>query len=189
MQYNDYFRILKNNFILIAVIAALTFASALFFSATKERFFQFSLPLFVSSGVEFSAPLKAEDPYYSVKASDGAAEALTAWLQSPSAQKSLSSQVKVFKNFKVIKFAPQFLEVKYEAKSEEDGRRLAQAVLAEADKSINYLGKIRMFAIKAEELAVAQEERRAGVTAFLGMLTGLALGIFLAFVKEYLNNN
>lgn len=185
MELKDYLSIIKKNLFLIAVVTAVVFASALFFSATKERFFQFSLPLFVSSGVEFSAPLKAEDPYYSVKASDGAAEALTAWLQSPSAQKSLSSQVKVFKNFKVIKFAPQFLEVKYEAKSEEDGRRLAQAVLAEADKSINYLGKTRMFAIKAEELAVAQEERRTGVAAFLGMLTGLVLGVFLAFLKEY----
>lgn len=185
-EFKQYIVVIKRNLLIITVFSFVALLSALFFSLNKERLFQVSLPIFVSSAAELSQSLKAEEPYYGVKASDGAAEAVVAWLQSASAQKMLKDKGIFFSDFKVIKFAPQFLEVKFSVKNTEDGLKINEQVLAQADLVVNYLGKSKMFELREEEPVILQEQSNAAVSVILGLFVGMFLGIFAAFLREYL---
>lgn len=198
MELKNYFQWFKKiRFILLfALVVALAAGT---FSWFKEEKYSASLSILVSRlGTQQAADYKY-DSYYALRATDEFGETIVGWLKTPeiasavyqkagisSAPESLAGLSRKFKAFKA---SPNLVEIRYGSNSEDEARKLAQAVGEVLTEKINLIYASSWqgigFVILPGTPVIVKNTAAVWWTVLAGFLVGLAVGFFVQVAKEH----
>ena len=198
MELKEYLKIIKRGISLVLSLTLLVGLAALIFTASQETLYETSLSLSISRADTQETLDYKYDQYYAIQASELFANTVEQWLKSPEVatkiyQKAevelpVKSLRKLTKKFRANKMASQYVEVGFKAKSKDEAKRISSATLAVLqDKAalLSQVDRTALFSIIGAEPVIVEDKPDIGLNTFLGLVTGLFLGIGLAFLKEY----
>lgn len=199
MELKQYIGILRKERKIISGTVLLVFVLVMAFSGFKKTFYENDMLLLISrNGTQNTADYKY-DGYYAGQASDNFADNVSQWLTSASMAHDIYSRAKVSngidkisnfsKIFKAKKMASQYVEVRYQTKSAEEGRNIARAIVDVLQEKADSLSKASSeeisFKIIYNDPFILESKTNFAVNGILAVLGGLFLGIFMAFIRYY----
>lgn len=188
---------LKYRFVLI--FALLMALAAGFWKWQSAGKYDVSLVLTVNRYGIQQSPDYRYDNYYALKASDEFGDTVAGWFKTPEMAQAIFKKVGLGSwsqnlndlsiRFKAEKIAPNLVEIRFSARSEDEAKAFAQAMghlAAEKVDAINASSSQNVsFLLLAGEPVVVKNEGWVWQGVLAGFLVGLAVGIFVRASKEY----
>lgn len=188
MNLTDHYNLLKRNFLGIFLITITTlFLTAGF--GIKQGQPGGNATLFMSIGAGQGAfKIEENDVKYGISAAGQFAETVHGWLKNPAIIESVEGKAGHGVALNAYKQEKQNIVVTYPAGSQEDSQKVANAVEAEIANKIrqynNETGSDFKLALFTAHYSPAGSKMH--IFVILGLLSGLLLGIGLAYLYEYL---
>ena len=202
MELREYLKILKNNLGLIIIITLLVTAGTLIFSLKQKVSYEAdsNITVIPKSNAELNNDYEY-DGYYALQSASTFSNTISLWLQSPgvvieiynkagseldknTSSKILSKQIKttVLPNASSLKFQIQ-------NENKEKVQKLASAINETVKaKTTEFNQKFSSgisFEVITSEPLLIEIKPKTELNTLAGVLAGLVLGIFLAFLREY----
>lgn len=201
MELRQYAKLIKAQKKMIAATALVTAIAAWGFSVYMPTQYQTSVSLFITkSGTQDAQEFKY-DGYYALESGEIVADNVEKMLQSPQLVEKIYSGSGIdpdFKNLKAYKkkftakkMSNSYVEVTFETSSREDATKLSQAlsdtVNEELKKTSDRSQEEVSFMIEENAPVILESRPDARINLLVGIISGLFLGVFLAFLKKYLS--
>lgn len=199
MELKEYLKIIRKNSRPIIAISVIVAVSAFLFSVLQPLKYEASLSLFVNKDKTQETDDFKYDGYYALQASEIIANSVAEWLKSPEVVNSIYQKAEVacyFKNIKsytkkfaVKKMSAQYIEVKFETNNEEDAEKISLAIAEVIESKVKNIGENSKqelsFLIESGKPVIIESRPNAFLNLIIGLISGLVLGIFVVFGKEY----
>ncbi len=202
MELKEYLKIIKKNLKLILAIGVVAALSAFLFSTFQPVEYETSLPILISKNKTQETDDFKYDGYYALQASEMLADTIAEWTKSPATVNAIYQEAEAFGNFGSIKsyakkftakkMSSQHIEIKFNSGAKESAEKISSAAV----KIIN--GKIKnleenseeeiSFSVSGENPMIVEKKPDLLLNLFIGFISGLFLGIFIVFGKEYLKD-
>ena len=199
MELKEYLKIIKKNSKLILTISIITAVSAFVFSATQPAKYETSLSLSVMKDKTQTTDDFKYDGYYALQASEIIAASIEQWLESPEVVNAIYQKAEINQDFKNIKsytkrftarkMSTQYVEVKFESKTRKEAEKISVAVVeiinAKAEKLKKSSEQEVSFSVSSGNPVIVENKPDAILNLIIGLISGLALGVFVVFLKRY----
>jgi len=173
--------------------------SAFLFSVLQPVKHEVSLSLFINKNKTQETDDFKYDGYYALQAGEIMAGSVAEWLKSPETVNAVYQEAEVKHNFEdlksyakkftVKKMSAQYVEVKFGTKNKEDAEKISLAIIETAKSKMKNLeeksGQEVSFSIENEKPIIIKSRSDAFLNLIIGLVSGLFLGIFVVFGKEY----
>ena len=200
MELKKYLKIIKRNSKLIIAISIITAVSAFVFSAAQPIKYETSLSLAIIKDKTQATNDFKYDGYYALQASEIIANSIEQWLKSPEVVNAIYQKSEINQDFKSIKsytkkftaqkMSPQYVEVKFKSNTREEARKISTATVeiinAKTEKLKETSEQEISFLINSEDPVIIESKPDAILNLIIGLISGLALGIFVVFLRRYL---
>lgn len=197
MELARFVGILKKELVLILVLGIITAVSASIFTKLKPLTYTVFCAISISQAEEDKTEDYKYDNYYSGQAIDDFSDSFEKWFGDASLISesyknagidlgSLSIRQRS-KLVKARKLAPQYVEMRFEAKSPDEGKMIVKSIIETLQKRVEELrGDRRVwFTITARDPLIVNERWDPLITALGGFLAGIFLGVIIALTKFY----
>ncbi len=139
------------------------------------------------------------DGYYALQASEIMADSVEQWLKSPEVVNAVYRKAQInfdfeniksyTKKFKARKMSSQYVEVKFSAFAKEEAEKISRAIIEVVNSKAEALKKNSAeevsFSVIGTDPVIVEDNSNLFLNLFIGFISGLALGIFMVFWKEY----
>ena len=201
MELKEYYRIIKTH-ISVVIYAALIFIVAAYaWSVKKSETYSASLLLNITRAESQSTADYRFDQFYRLQADEKFAETLEQWLKSPGVAQDIFTKADVKtgkkslrllgKSFRAEKVAPNIVEVTYGTASNEEAKKIADAIGAitvEKTKNLNREARDpNWFQVDATNFIAAKNTQDFGINLAVAALAGIFFGGLLALGKHYIS--
>ena len=202
MELKQYLKIIKQNAKLVLIIAVLTALFSFVFSVIQPVKYETSLSLLISKNKTQQTDDFKYDGYYALQASEIIADSIQQWVKSPEIVSAVYQKARIDSDFKNIKgytkkftakkMSSQYVEVKFSAITKEDAEKISRAVVEVINNKVEALeknseGEVAFF-IESGKPIIIESKPNLLFNLFIGFISGLVLGIFTVFGKEYFSN-
>ena len=199
MELKEYIKIIKKKSKLILAVVVITGLSAFLFSAVQPIKYEVSLSLFVDKNRTQETDDFKYDGYYALQAGEIITGSVVEWLKSPETVNAIYQKAGIEHNFKNLrsytkkftakKMFAQYVEVKFKTDSKEDAEKISTAIAEAAKSKMKNLeeksGQEVSFLIENEKPVIIESKPDAFLNLIIGLISGLFLGIFIVFGREY----
>lgn len=199
MELRNYIKIIKRNSKLIIAVSVVTAMSAFLFSVAQPLKYEVSLSLFITKNKTQETDDFKYDGYYALQASEIIADSIGQWMKSPEIVNTIYQRAEVAQDFKNIKsytkkfiakkMSAQYVEVKFKTSDQEDAKKISTATVEALKSKIKNLEENSeqelSFSIESGEPIILESKPNAFLNLIIGLISGLMLGIFAVFGKEY----
>ena len=200
MELKEYLKIIKKNSKLIIAISIITAVSAFVFSIAQPIEYETSLSLAIIKDKTQTTNDFKYDGYYALQASEIIADSIEQWLKSPEVVNAIYQKSEIDQDFKSIKsytkkftaqkMSPQFVEVKFKSDTREEAEKISAATVKIISTKIENLKETSeqeiSFLINNGDPVIVESKPDAILNLIIGLISGLALGIFVVFLRRYL---
>ena len=202
MELKQYLKIIKQNAKLVLIIAVLTALFSFVFSVIQPVKYETSLSLLISKNKTQQTDDFKYDGYYALQASEIIADSIQQWVKSPEIVSAVYQKARIDSDFKNIKgytkkftakkMSSQYVEVKFSAITKEDAEKISRAVVEVINNKVEALeknseGEVAFF-IESGEPIIIKNKPDLLFNLFIGFISGLVLGVFAVFGREYFSN-
>lgn len=199
MELKSYLRILKSERRLILACGLVAALSAGIFSAYAPTSYDTSVSLFLhKSGSQATDQFKY-DGYYALDSGKVLSDNIEKLLQSPQVVDAIYRESEVdpaFRNLKSYKkkftahkMSNLYVEVSFAAQSEDDARNIAGAITRVVNRQLETMDRESAaeiaFRVENADPIVVASRPDPWQNGLLGLVSGLLLGGFAAFLKKY----
>ncbi len=199
MELKEYLKIIKKNLKLILAVGAIAALSAFLFSSFQPVKYETSLSLLISKNKTQETDDFKYDGYYALQAGEMLADTIVEWTKSPAVVNAIYQEASVHGNFGSIKsyakkftakkMSSQHIEIKFNSDTKESAEKISSAAVKTINDKIKTLeensGEEISFLIKGENPVIVEKKPDMLLNLFIGFISGLILGIFIVFGKEY----
>ncbi len=199
MELKEYLKIIKKNLKLILAVGAIAGLSAFLFSSFQPVEYETSLSLLISKNKTQETDDFKYDGYYALQAGEMIADTIVEWTKSPAMVNAIYQEAEVSGNFGSIKsyakkftakkMSSQHIEIKFNSNTKESAEKISSAAVKIINDKIKTLEKNSeeeiSFSVSGESPIIVEKNPDALLNLFIGFISGLILGIFLVFGKEY----
>lgn len=199
MELKEYLKIIKKNSKLIVIISIITGISAFLFSITQPLKYEVSSSLSISKNKTQETDDFKYDGYYALQAGEIITNSIEQWLKNPETVNAIYQKAEVAQDFKNIKsyakkftankMSAQHIEVKFETDNKEDAEKISSAITEVIKSKVKNLEKNSeqelSFLVESEEPLIFESKSNAFLNLIIGLVSGLILGTFAVFGKEY----
>jgi len=201
MELKEYYKILRANIPVVIYTILLAIVAVYAWSVKKSETYSTAFLLNISrTEVQSTAEYKY-DQFYRLKADEKFAETIVSWLKSPGVAKDIFEKAgsvadqktmrQLSKSFRAEKASSEIISVNFEARSEEEAKKIANAVsfvVSEKTKSMNSEARDpNWFAVEMSNLIIKKNTQDLRINLITAALLGFFVGTFLAFGKHYIN--
>jgi len=202
MEFKEYLKIIKQNIRLVLVVAVLTALFSFIFSVIQPVKHETSLSLLIGKNKTQQTDDFKYDGYYALQASEIIADSIQQWIKSPEIVSAVYQKARIDSDFKNIKgytkkftakkMSSQYVEVKFNAATEEGAEKISQAIVEVINNKVEALeknseGEVAFF-IESGEPIIIKSKPDLLFNLFIGFISGLVLGVFAVFGREYFSN-
>jgi capsular polysaccharide biosynthesis protein len=199
MELKEYIKTIKKNFKLILVIGVIACLSAFLFSIFSPVKYEISLSLLISKNKTQNTDDFKYDGYYAFQASEMLSDTIVEWAKSPAVVNAIYQEASVVGNFGNIKsytkkftakkMSSQHIEIKFNSDAKENAEKISAATVKIINSKVLDLRKNSedeiSFSVSGENPVIVEEKPNSFLNMFIGFISGLILGIFIVFGKEY----
>ena len=199
MELKEYLKIIKKNSKLILTIGIITAVSAFVFSAAQPAKYETSLSLAVIKDKTQTTDDFKYDGYYALQASEIIAVSIEQWFGSPEIVNAIYQKAKIDQDFKNIKsytkkftarkMSMQYVEVKFESKTREEAEKISVAAIEIINNKVEKLKESSeqevSFSVSSGNPVTVENKPDEILNLIIGLISGLALGIFVVFLRRY----
>jgi len=201
MELKEYLRIFQKNFSIILLTVVVSVLVSLIFVFREHVTYQVNASLTLIPKSNLPAPIYEYDSYYALQSSGLFANTIVAWLQSPSNVKEIyqkaglslpSQNPKVLTGLIKSVLTPDSFSLGFQinASKEDEAKKLGQSAIGLIKEQIEQYNRLAtaktQFTLSVSKPVILQIKPNYFIIPTLGVLAGLALGIFLALLREYL---
>ena len=125
------------------------------------------------------------------------------WLKSPEVVNAVYKKAQInfdfenirsyTKKFKARKMSSQYVEVKFNTPTEEEAEKISRAIVEVINSKAEALKKNSAeevsFSVIGTDPVIVKDDSNLFLNLFIGFISGLVLGIFIVFWKEYFREN
>lgn len=201
MELKEYLKIIRSHRLLIARFTILTGIFALIFSVCLPTGYETSVSLFINKKDTQQTEEFKYDGYYALESGEIIADNVEKMLQSPEIVDAIYRKSGIdpsFKNIKAYKkrfvahkMSNQYVEVSFTTARKDDAGKIARALTEMVNQKMNGVnessGREISFSIDNNQPVTLERKPDLFLNAGIGLLSGLFLGIFAAFLKKYLS--
>ena len=199
MELKQYLKIIRQNYKLILIITVLTGLFSFIFSVIQPTKYETSLSLLISKNKTQQTDDFKYDGYYALQASEIMADSVEQWLKSPEVVSAVYQRTGINSDFRNIKsygkkftakkMSSQYVEVKFKTATREEAEKISAAIIKIINDKAEALRKNSerevSFLISGENPVTVENNPDIFLNLFIGLISGLALGIFIVFGKRY----
>lgn len=200
MELKEYIKTIKKNLKLILIIGIVTAVSAFLFSLMRPVKYETSLSLTViKDKTQLTDDFKYDD-YYALQSGGIIADSTEQWLKSPEVVNAIYQRSQINYEFKDIKsyakkftakkMSPQYVEVKFKSDTKGEAEKISAAIAevinAKVEKLKESNGQEVSFLVNGENPIIIENKPDTILNLIIGLISGLALGIFVVFLRRYL---
>ncbi len=199
MELKEYITIIKKEFKLIIIVSILTSLSAFLFSTIKPALYETSITLAINKNKTQNTNDFKYDGYYALQTSEMLADTIVEWTKSPTIVSSIYQKAGVNQDFKNIKsyskkftakkMSSQHIEVKFKIDTRDTAEKISLATIETISEKIKILeknsGEEIAFSVTSENPVIIENKPDAFLNLFIGLFSGMILGIFIVFGKRY----
>lgn len=199
MELKEYLKIIKKNLKLILAVGAIAALSAFLFSSLQHTEYETSLPILISKNKTQDTDDFKYDGYYALQAGEMLADTITEWIKSPAVVNAIYQEAEVSGNFGSVKsytkkftakkMSSQHIEIRFNSDAKESAEKISLATVKIINDKIKTLEKNSeeeiAFLVSGESPVIVEKKPDAPLNLFIGFVSGLILGIFVVFGKEY----
>jgi capsular polysaccharide biosynthesis protein len=199
MELKEYLKIIKKNSKLFLIIGIITAVSAFIFSIAQPVKYETSLSLSIIKDKTQVTDNFKYDGYYALQTSEIIADSIEQWMKSPETVDAIYKEAQVDSEFKNIKsytkkfiarkMSSQQVEVKFKTDTREEAEKISQAVVEIINNKVKTLKESSeqeiSFLVDSENPVIVENRPDAILNLIIGLISGLALGIFIIFLKRY----
>ncbi|MCK5465988.1 hypothetical protein KAI56_00620 [Candidatus Parcubacteria bacterium] len=200
MELKEYLKIVKKNFKLIITIGIITAVSAFAFSVAQPVKYETSLSLsIIKDKTQMTDDFKYNG-YYALQTSEIIANSIEQWFKSPETVDAIYRRAQVDSEFENIKsyakkftakkMSSQYVEVKFKSGTREEAERISTATVEIINNKTEKLKEISeqevSFSVSSENPVIVESKADVFLNSIIGLISGLALGIFVVFLRRYL---
>ncbi|NOQ68307.1 hypothetical protein GQ568_02605 [Patescibacteria group bacterium] len=199
MELKEYLKIIKKDLKLIIIIGIITAVSAFLFSAMKPAVYETSISLAINKNKTQNTDDFKYDGYYALQTSEMLADTIVEWTKSPTIVNSVYQKAEVNQNFKNIKsytkkfmakkMSSQHVEVKFKSDTRENAEKISLAIVEIISDKTKTLeensGEEIAFSVSSKNPVIVENKPDAFLNLFIGLVSGMILGIFIVFGKRY----
>ena len=184
MDLASHFYLYRRNWLAIFAITVLV-AAVTYFAAARTGG-EYGATLFLSIGTKQNAAVSTS--FDDVQAADYFADTVQGWLKNPELLRRIEEKAQSGAQFSARKQEKQNLLITWESASEEEARRISQAITEELRQEIEkYNTETESgYTLALTGTTIAEAPSKNIIFLVLGLVAGLALGIALAYVYEFL---
>ncbi len=191
MNFEELYKIIQKNLKFTLVFTGIIIAVVLVSSWILSGGYNVSLAILVASRVENQTSADYQySGYYSVKAADEFGNTISQLVKSPEIVNAVfqkAQQTQSISSFKAQKMAPQYVEIKFIAYTQEQGRKISEAlvfVLGEKVAKLNSLSGNVVFSISGGETIIVKNQQNFILNGLIALIGGFLLSIFIVLLKE-----
>jgi capsular polysaccharide biosynthesis protein len=202
MELKEYIKIIKKRSKLILVVATITGSFAFLFSTIQPVKYETSLSLFINKNETQETDDFKYDGYYALQASEIIADSIEQWLKSPEFVNAVYQKAQVDQDFRNIKsytkkftakkMSAQYVEVKFKSNNRQEAEKVSSAIAEAVNSKVKALGENSereiSFSIESGNPIIIESKPSAFLNSIIGLVSGLILGIFIVFGKEYFSS-
>jgi len=199
MELKEYLKIIKKNSKLIITISIITAISAFVFSATQPIRYEISLSLSIIKDKTQTTDNFKYDGYYALQTGEIIANSIEQWLKSPETVNAIYEEAQVDSEFKNIKsytkkfvakkMSSQQVEVRFKANTQKEAGEISQAIIkimSDKTKTLKEASEQEIsFLINSENPVIVESKPDAFLNLIIGFISGIALGVFVVFLRRY----
>ncbi len=199
MELKEYLKVIKKNSKLIIVISIVTAVSAFVFSVVQPIKHETSLSLAIIKDKTQTTDDFKYDGYYALQAGEIIANSIEQWLKSPEVVSAIYQEAEINQDFKNIKsytkkfiaqkMSPQYVEVKFKSNTREEAEKISIATVEIINAKTKKLKETSeqevSFSVSGENPVIVEDSPDAVLNLIIGLISGIALGVFWVFVKRY----
>ena len=201
MELRQYAKLIKAQKKMIFATTLVTACAASVFSIYMPASYQTSVSLFITkNGTQDSQEFKY-DGYYALESGEIVADNIEKMLQSPQLVEKIYGASGIdpdFKNLKAYKkeftakkMSNSYVEVTFETGSRDDAIRLSESLSNIVDEELTKASDDSQqeisFTIGENEPVILESRPDVRMNFLIGIVSGLFLGVFIAFLKKYLS--
>ncbi len=190
MDFKIFYKIIQKNLKFILIFTIVIIAAVLVFSWIISGGYKVSLAILVASKVEGQTSTDYQySGYYSVKAADEFGNSISQLIKSPEIIDAVFQKAGVQSriSFKAQKMAPQYIEVKFVAATQEEGKKISQTLVSVLGKKVGDLNSLSgnvMFSVSAGDPIITKNQQDYLLNGFIALIGGFLLSIFIVLLKE-----
>jgi capsular polysaccharide biosynthesis protein len=194
MDFKKLYSIIKKNFRFLLIFTFIVIILVEAFFVWQATGYDVSLALSVFSRVSQPSQSYQSDDYLSVKAADAYSDSVSQWAGSPEVinavyQKAGLVPVKSFLGgpLKAQKMAANYVSVEFSVAKQEDGTKIAAAlvsVLQEKTELANKYSGNAIFTILGGQPVITQNKADFILDGIIALIGGAILAIFILLLKE-----
>lgn len=199
MELKSYLQIVAAQKKLILACGLIAALAAWGFSASAPTEYDASVSLFLQKSGSQATDQFKYDGYYALDSGEILSDNIEKLLQSPQVVDAIYQESAVdpeFRNLKSYKkkftahkMSNLYVEVSFEAESEADAKNISQAITRVVNARMETLdresGSEIAFRVADAEPIIVATSPDANTNALFGLVSGLLLGVFAAFLKKY----
>ena len=199
MELKQYLKIIRRNKKIIIAVAVLTALFSFIFSAVQPAKYETSLSLLIGKNKTQETDDFKYDGYYALQAGEIMADSAEQWLKSPEVVNAVYQKAGISPDFRNIKsyakkftakkMSPQYVEVKFNTSTRREAEKISLAIVEVINDKVEMLEKNSereiSFSISGGNPVIAEDNPNIFLNLFIGFISGLALGVFAVFGKEY----
>ncbi len=201
MELKDYVKIIGLRFWLFVLVVIVTMLGAYFFTVSQPEAFDGSAVIYVNKKSDQPEAGDFEyDKYYAIQASSLMANTIVNWLADPSnvikiydnANLDLPTEKlnKLAKVINVKKSDPAAIKVTASSTNESNVYNLISSTKDFTEKRLNsdiVNGSAENFYLTFSDITVLRRQKSVVMNTFIGLISGIVLGLALVFLVEYFN--
>jgi capsular polysaccharide biosynthesis protein len=199
MELKEYIKIIRNEKEIIAKITVLTALFAFVFSVLMPVSYETSVSLFINKNSTQQTDQFKYDGYYALESGEIVSDNVEKMLQSPEVVDAIYQKSGIDPSFKNIKsykkrftahkMSNQYVEVSFTAPKKDDAEKIAAALTETVNQKISSAsaasGQEVSFSVDNNQPVTLEKKQDLLLNTFIGLVSGLFLGIFAAFLKKY----
>jgi len=199
MELKEYLKIIKKSLKLILAVGVVAGLSAFLFSSFSPIEYETSLPFLISKNKTQDTDDFKYDGYYALQAGEMLADTIVEWTKSPAVVNAIYQEASVHGNFGSIKsytkkftakkMSSQHIEIKFNSDTKESAEKISSAAVKIMNDKIKTLeknsGEEIAFSVSGESPIIVEKKPDALLILFIGFISGIMMGVFVVFGKEY----
>jgi capsular polysaccharide biosynthesis protein len=186
MTLLDYLKLFHRNIFIILLTTAVCLCAGVFASDAAGRSGNFDNTVFLSIGIQDSG--NSTDSYENLQAADQITESIQGWFRDPLFQQTVNQNSGLNYSLKAKKQEKNNLLLNYFSQNESDARKYHDAVISELGQRLASYDRASDLKINlaADSLSINPRGSSLPLYLFITLLLGLACGMAMAFLYEYL---
>ena len=199
MELKEYLKIIRKDSKLIIVISIITAVSAFMFSVAQPIEYETSLSLTIVKDKTQTTDDFKYDGYYALQSSEIMANSIEQWLKSPETVNAIYRRAQVDPEFKNIKsytkkfiakkMSPQYVEVRFKSSTTEEAKKISTATIEIINAKVEKLKESSeqeiSFLVSSENPVIVESRTDVILNLIIGLISGMALGVFVVFLRRY----